>query len=34
MKKLEFDPNNWNWYAYLDADKEVQLKHYKKAYAL
>ena len=31
MKKLEFDPNNWNWYAYLDADKEVKLKHYKKA---
>tara|TARA_R110000822_G_scaffold27129_1_gene81254 strand:+ start:253 stop:570 length:318 start_codon:yes stop_codon:yes gene_type:complete len=31
MKKLEFNPNNWNWYAYLDADKEVHIEHYQKA---
>ena len=24
MKNLKFDPKNWDWYAFLDASKEVK----------
>ena len=29
---LKFDPKNWDWYAFLDASKEVKEEYYGEAY--
>ena len=34
MKNLKFDPENWDWYAFLDASKEVKEKYSNEAYDL
>ena len=31
MKKQNFDPNNWDWYKYLEAKEKVKRIYYKKA---
>ena len=27
MKNLKFDPENWDWYAFLDASEEIKKNH-------
>ena len=34
MKNLKFDPKNWDWYAFLNASKEVKEEYNNEAYDL
>tara|TARA_R110000850_G_scaffold223916_1_gene349458 strand:- start:266 stop:595 length:330 start_codon:yes stop_codon:yes gene_type:complete len=34
MKKLKFDPENWDWYAFLEASEEIKQKFRVEAHKL